>query len=160
MRLSSSRSTTLSTRSITRTTVRIGRISTTSTTRICQTTTHGQVNNQEATNARNLKFANARSEAHGRIGWAVDSSTQLQKDYTNALLPASQAATSTLPALEQSDINAKNQLIGLAQQGNFTGAVPECHICGAGRILGRGAELRFSERLEQSVPRHAGYLSE
>jgi hypothetical protein len=48
----------------------------------------------------------------------------LQKDYTQGLLNASQAATSGKSALEQSDINAKNQLIGLAQQGNFTGAIP------------------------------------
>jgi hypothetical protein len=81
------------------------------------------VNNQEAVNARNLKFANARSGLTGGSA-ATDSNTQLQKDYTNALLQASQAATSGTSALEQSDINAKNQLIGLAQQGNFTGAIP------------------------------------
>lgn len=83
----------------------------------------GQVNNQEAINARNLKFANARSGLTGGSA-AVDSNTQLQKDYTQGLLNASQAATAGTSALEQSDINAKNQLIGLAQQGNFTGAIP------------------------------------
>jgi hypothetical protein len=83
----------------------------------------GQVNNQEAVNARNLTFANARSGLTGGSA-AVDSNTQLQKDYTNGLLQASQAATSGTSALEQSDINSKNQLIGLAQQGNFTGAIP------------------------------------
>jgi hypothetical protein len=83
----------------------------------------GQVNNQEAVNARNLKFANARSGLSGGSA-AVDSNTQLQKDYTTGLLNASQAATAGTSALEQSDINAKNQLIGLAQQGNFTGAIP------------------------------------
>jgi len=83
----------------------------------------GQVNNQEAVNARNLKFAMARSGLTGGSA-AVDSNTQLQKDYTQGLLNASQAATAGTSALEQSDINAKNQLIGLAQQGNFTGAVP------------------------------------
>lgn len=83
----------------------------------------GQVNNQEATNARNLKFAMARSGLTGGSA-AVDSNAQLQKDYTNALLQASQQAQAGTSALEQSDINAKNQLIGLAQQGNFTGAVP------------------------------------
>ena len=55
---------------------------------------------------------------------AVDSNTQLQKDYTQGLLNASQQATAGTSALEQSDVNAKNQLIGLAQQGNFTGAIP------------------------------------
>lgn len=83
----------------------------------------GQVNNQEAVNARNLKFANARSGLTGGSA-AVDSNTQLQKDYTQGLLQASQQATAGTSALEQSDVNAKNQLIGLAQQGNFTGAIP------------------------------------
>ena len=84
---------------------------------------NNQVNNQEAVNARNLKFAMARSGLTGGSA-AVDSNTQLQKDYTNALLQASQAATAGTSALEQSDIASKNQLISLAQQGNFTGAVP------------------------------------
>lgn len=83
----------------------------------------GQVNNQEAINARNLSFANARSGLTGGSA-AVDSNTQLQKDYTQGLLNASQQATAGTSALEQSDVNAKNQLIGLAQQGNFTGAIP------------------------------------
>lgn len=83
----------------------------------------GQVNNQEAVNARNLKFANARSGLTGGSS-AVDSNTQLQKDYTQGLLQASQQAQSGQAALQQSDINAKNQMIGLAQQGNYTGAIP------------------------------------
>lgn len=83
----------------------------------------GQVNNQEAVNARNLKFAMARSGLTGGSA-AVDSNTQLQKDYTQGLLNASQAATAGTSALEQADVNSKNQLIGLAQQGNFTGAIP------------------------------------
>lgn len=83
----------------------------------------GQVNNQEAINARNLKFAMARSGLTGGSA-AVDSNTQLQKDYTQGLLDASRQAAAGTSALEQSDINAKNQLIGLAQQGNFTGAIP------------------------------------
>src|SRR5882757_830479 len=83
----------------------------------------GQVNNQEAINARNLNFANARSGLTGGSA-AVDSNTQLQKDYTQGLLNASQQATAGTSALQQSDVNAKNQLIGLAQQGNFTGALP------------------------------------
>jgi hypothetical protein len=83
----------------------------------------GQVNNQEAVNARNLKFANARSGLTGGSA-AVDNNAQLQKDYTNGLLQASQQAQAGTSALEQSDVNAKNQLIGLAQQGNFTGAIP------------------------------------
>jgi|SRR5579863_5343656 len=83
----------------------------------------GQVNNQEAVNARNLKFANARSGLTGGSA-AVDNNTQLQKDYTQGLLQASQQAQSGQAALQQSDINAKNQMIGLAQQGNYTGAIP------------------------------------
>lgn len=83
----------------------------------------GQVNNQEAVNARNLKFAMARSGLTGGSA-AVDSNTQLQKDYTQGLLQASQQATAGTSALEQADVNSKNQLIGLAQQGNFTGAIP------------------------------------
>src|SRR5271169_615337 len=52
----------------------------------------GQVNNQEAINARNLKFAMARSGLTGGSA-SVDSNNQLQKDYTNGLLQASQQAT-------------------------------------------------------------------
>ena len=83
----------------------------------------GQAQNQEATNARNLKFATARSGLTGGSA-AVDSNTQLQTDYTKALLNATQQATAGKSALMQSDINAKNQLIGLAQQGNYTGQIP------------------------------------
>lgn len=83
----------------------------------------GQVNEQEATNARNLKFAMARSGLTGGSA-AVDSNTQLQKDYAKGLLQASQQAQSAVAGLQQSDINAKNQLIGLAQQGSYIGAIP------------------------------------
>lgn len=82
-----------------------------------------QVNTQEATNARNLKFANARSGLTGGSA-AVDSNTQLQKDYTQGLLQASQSAQAGKAALQQSDVNAKNQLVSLAQQGNYTGTIP------------------------------------
>lgn len=82
-----------------------------------------QVNTQEATNARNLKFATARSGLTGGSA-AVDSNTQLQKDYTQGLLQASQAAQAGKSALQQSDINSKNQLVSLAQQGNYTGTIP------------------------------------
>lgn len=84
----------------------------------------GQVNEQQATNARNLKFANARSGLTGGSA-AVDSNTQLGKDYSKALLQASQQAQAGKAALQQSDIQSKNQLIGLAQQGNFTGTIPQ-----------------------------------
>lgn len=82
-----------------------------------------QVNTQEATNARNLKFANARSGLTGGSA-AVDSNTQLQKDYTQGLLQASQSAQAGKAALQQSDINSKNTMISLAQQGNYTGQIP------------------------------------
>lgn len=83
----------------------------------------GQVNNQEGVNARNLKFAMARSGLTGGSA-AVDANTQLQKDYTTGLLNASQQAQAGKAALQQSDINSKNQLIGLAEQGAYTGAIP------------------------------------
>lgn len=82
-----------------------------------------QVNTQESTNARNLKFANARSGLTGGSS-AVDSNTQLQKDYTTGLLQASQAAQGGQAALQQADISSKNQLVSLAQQGNYTGTIP------------------------------------
>jgi hypothetical protein len=83
----------------------------------------GQVNNQEAVNARNLKFAMARSGLTGGSA-AVDSNTQLQKDYTQGLLQAAQAATAGTNALKQADVNSQNQLIGLAEAGNTTGQFP------------------------------------
>lgn len=83
----------------------------------------GQVNNQEAVNARNLKFAMARNGLSGGSA-SVDANTQLQKDYTSGLLNASQQAQAGKAALQQSDINSKNQLIGLAEQGAYTGAIP------------------------------------
>jgi len=83
----------------------------------------GQVNNQEAINARNLKFAMARSGLSGGSA-AVDSNTQLQKDYTQGLLQASQAASTGTAALKQADIQSKNQLLGLAQAGGNVGSIP------------------------------------
>jgi hypothetical protein len=113
------------------------------------------VNNQEATNARNLKFAMARSGLTGGSA-AVDSNTQLQKDYTNALLQASQAATAGTSALEQSDINAKNQLIGLAQQGNFTGAVPSAISAAQGASLGAAQNYGSANALNNLFAGTAG----
>ncbi len=84
----------------------------------------GQVNDQEAINARQLKFAMARSGLTGGSE-AADANTQLQKDYTQGLLQASQTAQAGKAALEQSDTNAENQLIGLAEQGDYTGSLPQ-----------------------------------
>lgn len=84
----------------------------------------GQVKEQEATNARNLNFAMARSGLTGGSA-SVDANTQLQKDFSKGLIQASQQAQGGRAALEQSDIQAKNQLVGLAQQGNFTGSIPQ-----------------------------------
>lgn len=81
------------------------------------------VNNQEAINARNLKFANARSGLTGGSA-AVDSNTQLQKDYSQGLIQASQAATAGTSALQQADIQAKNQMISMAQAGGSIGQIP------------------------------------
>ena len=83
----------------------------------------GQVNNQEQTNARNLKFATARSGLTGGSA-AVDANTQLQKDYSNALLQASGQAQAGEAALQQADVNSKNQLISLAEQGGNIGSLP------------------------------------
>ena len=106
----------------------------------------GQVNNQEAVNARNLKFAMARSGLTGGSA-AVDSNTQLQKDYTQGLLNASQQATAGTSALEQSDVNAKNQLIGLAQQGNFTGAIPSQVAAAQSASLGAAQNFGSAQSL-------------
>jgi hypothetical protein len=83
----------------------------------------GQVKDQEGTNARNLKFAEARSGLTGGSA-SVDANTQLQKDYTNGLLQASRAAQTGQAQLEQADIGAKNQLIGEAEQGAYLGSIP------------------------------------
>lgn len=82
-----------------------------------------QVNNQEQQTARNLKFADARSGLTGGSA-AVDANTQLQKDYTNGLLQASQQAQSGQAALQQADVNSKNQLTSLAEQGGNIGSIP------------------------------------
>jgi len=83
----------------------------------------GQVNDQEAVNARNLKFADARSGLSGGSA-AVDANTQLSKDYSKALLTASQQSQGGVAALQQSDQQAKAQLESLATQGAYTGAIP------------------------------------
>lgn len=120
----------------------------------------GQVNNQEAINARNLKFANARSGLTGGSA-AVDSNTQLQKDYTQGLLNASQQATAGTSALEQSDVQAKNQLIGLAQQGNFTGAIPTQVAQAQGASLGAAQNFGNANALGNVFSGTAGiYQSE
>lgn len=83
----------------------------------------GQVNEQEATNARNLKFAQARSGLTGGSA-NVDANTQLAKDYTKGLLQASQTAQAGKASLQQSDVNSKNNLISLAETGANIGAIP------------------------------------
>jgi hypothetical protein len=95
----------------------------------------GQVNDQEATNARNLKFAMARSGLTGGSA-AIDSNTQLQKDYTQGLLQASQQATAGTSALQQADINSKNQLISMAQAGGSIGQIPGQVASAQGASLG------------------------
>lgn len=115
----------------------------------------GQVNNQEAVNARNLKFAMARSGLTGGSA-AVDSNTQLQKDYTQGLLNASQSAQAGTSALEQSDVNAKNQLIGLAQQGNFTGAIPTQVAQAQNASLGAAANYGSANSLNNIFAGTAG----
>ena len=94
-----------------------------------------QVNQQEASNARDLTFANARSGLTGGSE-AVDSNTQLQKDYTQGLLQASQAAQTGQAQLEQADINSKNQLISEAEQGAYLGSIPNAVASSTGANLG------------------------
>jgi hypothetical protein len=106
----------------------------------------GQVNNQEAVNARNLTFANARSGLTGGSA-AVDSNAQLQKDYTQGLLNASQQAQAGTSALQQSDINSKNQLISLAQQGNLTGAGQSLAASAQSAALGTAANFGAANSL-------------
>jgi hypothetical protein len=93
------------------------------------------VNQQEATNARNLKFAMARSGLTGGSE-AVDSNTQLQKDYTQGLLQASQAAQAGQASLEQSDISSKNSLIAQAEQGAYLGSIPSAVASATSANLG------------------------
>jgi len=83
-----------------------------------------QVNQQEAQNSRNLTFAEARSGLTGGSANA-DANTQLQKDYSQGLLQATQAAQAGGANLKQSDQNAENQMISLAQAGNMTGNVAQ-----------------------------------
>ncbi len=82
-----------------------------------------QVNQQQQINARDLKFAMARSGLTGGSA-AADANTQLGKDYTQGLLQASQQGQAGTAALENADVNSKNQLISLAEQGDYTGAIP------------------------------------
>lgn len=82
-----------------------------------------QVNEQEAQNARNLKFAMARSGLTGGSA-SADANTQLGKDFSQGLIQASQQAQAGKAALQQSDINSENQLVSLAEQGNMTGSIP------------------------------------
>lgn len=106
----------------------------------------GQVNDQEGTNARNLKFADARSGLTGGSA-AVDSNTQLQKDYTKGLLQASQTAQAGTAALQQADTNSKNQLISLVQQGNYTGAIPQQTSQAQSSALGAAANYGSANSL-------------
>ena len=105
-----------------------------------------QVNQQEATNARNLKFANARSGLTGGSE-AVDSNTQLQKDYTQGLLQASQAAQTGQAALEQADISSKNQLIAQAEQGSNLGSIPMAIASSTNANLGAAQNYSNSNSL-------------
>jgi hypothetical protein len=95
---------------------------------------NNQVKTQEGTAARNLNFADARSGLTGGSA-AVDANTQLQKDYTQGLLDASQAAQAGVANLKQSDINAKNQLTSMAQAGGYTGAIPSQVAASQGATL-------------------------
>lgn len=106
----------------------------------------GQVNEQEGVNAKNLKFALARSGLTGGSA-AVDGNKQLQKDYTKGLLQASQVAQAGKSALEQADINSKNQMISLAQQGNYTGAIPQQILTAQSAALGSAQNFQNVQNL-------------
>ena len=62
----------------------------------------GQVKDQEAINARNLRFSLARGGLTGGSA-AVDADTQLQKDYVKGLLASSQQAQAGKSALISAD---------------------------------------------------------
>lgn len=106
----------------------------------------GQVNDQEKVNARNLKFSLARNGLTGGSA-AVDGNTQLQKDFSKGLLQASQIAQAGKSALQQSDINAKNQMIALAQAGNYTGAIPTQILQAQDASLGAAQNFQNAQSL-------------
>jgi hypothetical protein len=79
------------------------------------------VNRQQETAARQLKFANARN---GQTGGSVarDNNVELGKDYSRGLLDATRRAQGALADVQGSDEAARSNLLGLAQAGLDTGS--------------------------------------
>ncbi len=75
-----------------------------------------QLNQQNQINARNLKFAMARSGLVGGSAQA-DQSAQLGKDYEQGLLTANQRAQGAGAQLKAQDEASRAQMLGLVQSG-------------------------------------------
>ena len=76
----------------------------------------GEVNRQNQSAQRNLKFALARSGLSGGSQQAFDGQ-ELGKDYQKGLLQASQQGQNAANSLRAADEQSRTQLIGLAQSG-------------------------------------------
>lgn len=83
-----------------------------------------QLQQQQATASRNLKFALAGSGMTGS-SVAADQGGQLQQQMEQGTLSASEQAQAKLASLETSDQSEKNQLISLAQSGASVGNAAE-----------------------------------
>lgn len=79
-----------------------------------------QINNQQGVANQQLKFSLARSGLTGGSAAAYAGGVSA-KDYNTALLNAQNQVQTGVGALKQSDVSAKDNLIGLAQQGLSTG---------------------------------------
>lgn len=117
-----------------------------------------QVNQQQAVNARDLKFAMARSGLTGGSA-AADSNTQLGKDYTNGLIQASQQGQAGKAALQGADLNSKNQLVSLAEQGDYTGAIPSQIAASQSAALGAAQNFGTANSLGNLFASTSGIYS-
>lgn len=79
-----------------------------------------QINNQQGVANQQLKFSLARSGLTGGSAAAYAGGVSA-KDYNTAILNAQNQVQTGVGALKQSDVTAKDNLIGLAQQGLNTG---------------------------------------
>lgn len=79
-----------------------------------------QINNQQTVANQALKFSLARGGLTGGSAAAYAGGVQA-KDYQTALLNSQNQVQTAVGNLKQSDVTAKNNLIGLAEQGLSTG---------------------------------------
>ena len=117
-----------------------------------------QVNQQQAINARDLTFSNARSGLTGGSA-AADNNSQLQKDYTTGLVNASQSAQAGQSALANADVNSKNQLIGLAEQGDTTGQLGTQIASAQSAALGAASNYGSANAINNMFAGTAGIVS-